>query len=220
MSNPNRRKFLPAAAVALCMTGCAQSRRDDSGPEFRGGMVVVLRLAPGAAEKMGLVGATDTGQEIFGSAVLSSRNSETNSFGSLTRSIPRWVQVTWRERLPSQPENKLQMTTVVTKLDARTWQYRSTTVEQLGGAPGALPDFAMQRKMFAQSAKNGATPEDRADAAAMLAHWDDYVADARGAASEAAQAPRRVEQRSATSVTRFTRIADNCSTTSRKQGFR
>ena len=87
--------------------------------------------------------------------------------------------------------------------------------EQLGAAD-VPPDFAMQRKMFEQAAKNGATPEDRADAASVLKNWDAYVAEARGAASEGADQPRRVEQRNATGVFRYTRIADTCAAPARK----
>jgi hypothetical protein len=104
----------------------------------------------------------------------------------------------------------VRLTTVITRLDAKTWQYKTTSVEELGGAGAALPDFATQRKMFEQTAKNGVTPEERADAASVLKNWNEYVAEARSAASEEEDTPRRSEQRSATSVTRYTRIADSC----------
>ncbi|HEY0061198.1 MAG TPA: hypothetical protein VGC21_03690 [Telluria sp.] len=105
------------------------------------------------------------------------------------------------------------LSTTVTRLDAKTWQYRTVSVERLGSSQ--LPDFATQRKMFEQTAKHGATPEERADAAGVLKDWDNYVAEARAAAAEQGAAPGPAAPgpaalRRITSVTRFTRIADSC----------
>lgn len=105
----------------------------------------------------------------------------------------------------------LNTTTVVRKLNPKTWEYRTTSVEKLGGA--ALPDFAMQRRMFEQSARNAPTAEERADAAGVLANWAQYVAEAReNAAEEANLSPsgRTQAERRSTLVTRLTRIGETC----------
>lgn len=109
----------------------------------------------------------------------------------------------------------MDLSTVVRRLDGKTWEYRVTSVERLGGdSQGKLSDFALQRKMFEQSAKNSPSAEERADAAGVLANWGDYVAEARAMAAEAGNLPqqdRAQQERRSTLVTRLTRIADSCS---------
>jgi hypothetical protein len=107
------------------------------------------------------------------------------------------------------------ITTLVRKLDSKTWEYKVTSVEHLGAAgAGALPDFSMQRKMFEQSARSAPTAAERADAASVLANWAEYEAEARANAAEAGNLPQqgraRQEERKSTLVTRLTRIADTC----------
>ena len=58
--------------------------------------VVEYELAPEAKEKWGVRGLTDSGAEIFGSALLNHRNSGRNAFGGSVP-FPRSVRVTWRE---------------------------------------------------------------------------------------------------------------------------
>jgi hypothetical protein len=115
----------------------------------------------------------------------------------------------------------MDLTTVVRKLDAKTWEYKVTSVERLGAAGLArLPDFAAQRKMFEQSAKNAPTAEERADAASVLSNWAEYVAEARASAAEAADLPQQdriPQERRSTLVTRLTRIADSCSAQSARK---
>lgn len=104
-------------------------------------------------------------------------------------------------------------TTVVRKIDARTWEYKVTSVERLGAENlGGMPDFAVQKRMFEQTARNGSTAEERADAAGVLADWPAYEAEARASAAPGAQSSRNTEIRKTTMVTRLTRIAETCRT--------
>lgn len=107
-------------------------------------------------------------------------------------------------------------TTVVRKIDGKTWEYKVTSVERLGaGDLGGMPDFAMQKRMFEQTARNGSTPEERADAASVLADWPAYEAEARASAAQGAQgaqSSRNTEIRKTTMVTRLTHIAETCRT--------
>ena len=59
------------------------------------GLVIVHELAPGAANKEGLQGITETGTQLFASSTLNPRNKDTGTYAGAT--IPRWVRVTWRE---------------------------------------------------------------------------------------------------------------------------
>lgn len=115
------------------------------------------------------------------------------------------------------------ITTVVRKLNATTWEYRVSTVEHQGGGeiPG-LPSFAQQKAMFAVTAKNGATAEDRAQAQYNLSHWDEYVAKARAEAAEMAKEDAALGEsagasatlaRTSTSIHRLVRIGDTCTPT-------
>jgi hypothetical protein len=63
------------------------------------------------------------------------------------------------------------MTTLVRRIDDKTFEYKVTSVEHSGSAAGNMPDFALQRKMFESEAQNGATAEERAEAAETLKNW-------------------------------------------------
>lgn len=111
----------------------------------------------------------------------------------------------------------MDVTTVVRKLDAKTWEYRVSSVEHLGAGVAAMPDLSMQKKMFEQSAKNAPTAAERADAASVLANWAEYEAGARDTANEAGSLPQPARgERKSTLVTRLTRIADTCGATPAK----
>lgn len=118
----------------------------------------------------------------------------------------------------------MDMTTVVRKLDAKNWEYKVTTIEYADGAGAAgKPDFAMQKKMFEVTAKNGPTPEERAEAAKVLNNWAAYEAEmladmeqeAKEEAAEAKQsgaAPAASPKvlRTSTAVTRLTSLGGSC----------
>lgn len=89
----NRRQLITLAAVSPCMAACA-STLGQAVRSQRVGMVVEESLAPGAATKEGIQGISDSGQQLFASIRLDSRNDSIGSYGATT--VPRWVQVTWR----------------------------------------------------------------------------------------------------------------------------
>jgi hypothetical protein len=101
------------------------------------------------------------------------------------------------------------ITTVVRKVDAKTWEMKVAINEHFGAK--GMVDFDQQRKMFETSAKNATTPEDRADAEYTLSHWEEFKADLRESAAEtgAAGAPG-ASKRTSTMVSRWTRIGDSC----------
>jgi hypothetical protein len=90
--NTRRRIVITLGAAMATLAGCANAGSD----RLRTPFVVDYHLAPGAAEKPGLLAVTDTGARIFASAVMSERNPGLSSFGGTVR-FPQWVQVTWRE---------------------------------------------------------------------------------------------------------------------------
>lgn len=112
------------------------------------------------------------------------------------------------------------MSTVVRKLDAKTWEYNVTTVEYEGGAGMAgMPDFATQKKMFEVTAKHGATPEERAEAVKTLSNWPAYEAETHASMAEMAKeaasagnrgAAARKVLRKTTAISRWTKIAPTC----------
>jgi hypothetical protein len=117
----------------------------------------------------------------------------------------------------------MDMTTVVRKLDPKNWEYKVTTIEYVEGAGTAgKPDFATQKKMFEVTAKNGPTPEERAEAAKVLANWPAYEAEmtadmAEMAKEEAAEAKKSGAPaaapkvlRTSTAVTRLTSLGGSC----------
>jgi len=59
------------------------------------GVVIRSELAPGAEPKQGVSGVTDTGQRLFGHAVLDAKGGGTGSYGGA--GLPAWIRVTWRE---------------------------------------------------------------------------------------------------------------------------
>jgi hypothetical protein len=101
------------------------------------------------------------------------------------------------------------ITTVVRKVDAKTWEMKVAINEHFGAK--GMVDFDQQRKMFETSAKNATTPEDRADAEYTLSHWEEFKADLRESAAEtgAAGAPG-ASKRTSAMVSRWTRIGDSC----------
>lgn len=117
------------------------------------------------------------------------------------------------------------VSTVVRKLDAKTWEYQTTSVEYEGvGGVAGIADFSTQKKMHEVTARSGATPEERADAAETLRNWSAYEAEMRAsiaelakeeaeAAKQAGSAPaanKRKVLRKTTAVTRWTKIAATC----------
>ena len=109
-------------------------------------------------------------------------------------------------------------TVVVRKLDAKTWEMKTSIAEHMGQmgqmAQIGMPDFAQQRKMLEISLKNAASAEERADIQHTLDHWEDYKADMRQMAADSKQAGASgapgADTRSSTIVTRLTRIGDTC----------
>lgn len=118
----------------------------------------------------------------------------------------------------------MDMTTVVRKLDDKTWEYNLTTVEYEGGGGAfGMPDSATQKKMFEATVKHGATPEERADAAKTLSNWPAYEAEMRESIAEMAKeqaeaakqagtpvASSRKMLRKTSAVLRYTKIAAKC----------
>ncbi|NLF53646.1 MAG: hypothetical protein GX576_04465 [Thauera phenolivorans] len=94
-----KRKFLMLVLALPALAACASSAKRRTDRELRGwGFVVYHELAPGAQDKYGVKGTTDTGRSIFGNARLYERNSAVSAYGgSRYQSFPRWVRVTWRE---------------------------------------------------------------------------------------------------------------------------
>lgn len=91
-----RRTFFATAALFPWLGACAGSGDWLRSIEARGiGMVVEDTLAPGASEKAGVQGVSDTGHQLFGHARLTAEGGGTSGLGGA--SIPRWVRVTWRE---------------------------------------------------------------------------------------------------------------------------
>lgn len=84
------------AVAALLASGLSAACGGIANPLGRPGFGAIIRyeLAKGAAEKPGLVAVSDTGNQLFASATLSSRNSGNLSFAGA--SVPSWVRVTWR----------------------------------------------------------------------------------------------------------------------------
>jgi len=103
-------------------------------------------------------------------------------------------------------------TVVVRKLDAKTWEMKTSIVERTGQM--GMPDFAQQRKMLEISLKNATSADERADIQHTLDHWEDYKADMRQMVAESKAAGDSVvsgaETRSSNIVTRLTRIGDRC----------
>lgn len=95
----NKRDFLTLALGLPALTACASSAKPRTDRDLRGwGFVVYHELAPGAQDKYGVEGTTDTGFSILGNARLSARNSAVSAYGgSRYQSFPKWVRVTWRE---------------------------------------------------------------------------------------------------------------------------
>jgi len=91
-----RRIFL--AMTTLFPWICARAIQSDAvgGIDVRGiGLVIEHELVPGASDKHGLQGTTDTGALLFASSTLNPKNKDTGTYAGAT--IPRWVRVTWRE---------------------------------------------------------------------------------------------------------------------------
>ena len=85
-----------AVSLIPWLNACAHVGKPESDRWLRGmGFVVVCGLAPGASNKHGVDGITDTGHHIFASSTLTPKNTQTNSYGGTA--FPRWVDVTWRE---------------------------------------------------------------------------------------------------------------------------
>lgn len=94
-----KRDFLTLALCLPALAACAGSAKPRTDRERRGwGFVVYHELAPGAQDKYGVNGTTDTGKPIFGKARLNERNSGVSAYGgSRYQAFPKWVRVTWRE---------------------------------------------------------------------------------------------------------------------------
>ena len=123
----------------------------------------------------------------------------------------------------------VQLSTVVRKLDDKTWEYRTRSVERGPAAvAGGQPNYAAMRVMLEQQAKSG-TPAERAQATKMLAQLGPYEAQMKQNAALLAAGPQAAAHvdearrdgvatgsdagapaRETTTVQRLTRIADSC----------
>lgn len=92
-----KRRTLLAMATMLPWLGACAGTGSYMGSNGQGiGMVVEYQLAPGAATKIGVNAAADTGYRLFGpSRMTTTGGGGTNHLGGAA--IPRWVRVTWRE---------------------------------------------------------------------------------------------------------------------------
>ena len=86
-------------AACLLLVACAHAGKPQTARQLRGmGMVVEHKLAKGAGTKEGVRAVSDAGNEVFATAMLTTRGGETSSIGGGSNmSFPRWVRVTWRE---------------------------------------------------------------------------------------------------------------------------
>ncbi|MDO9597431.1 MAG: hypothetical protein Q7J47_06905 [Azoarcus sp.] len=97
--------FLFGSVVA--MTGCANPGDRDSKSAGVKGYVVVMSY-DGEGVKEGVQGVSDSGMQLFGSALLSKKNTGTYDYpADSQRPFPRWVGVTWREGMTANlPDRK------------------------------------------------------------------------------------------------------------------
>lgn len=99
-----RRNLLLACLLSGVVAGCAHGASGDGASVLQGrGLVVAVKLAPGAATKVALAASTDTGARVGTPSTLTPINGGTSSYGGRTMDLPRWVRFTWREGvLPGQ----------------------------------------------------------------------------------------------------------------------
>jgi hypothetical protein len=92
----NTKILLIVLSFFPCLSGCAHAGKPESDRELRRmGLVIEDKLYPGAKQKGGVQGLSDTGRQLFAHALLTSTGGGTSSFGNAP--FPRWVDVTWRE---------------------------------------------------------------------------------------------------------------------------
>lgn len=119
----------------------------------------------------------------------------------------------------------VKMNTTIRKIDDKTWEYKVVSTES-GGPMTGQQNFAGTRAVLAAQEKNGATAEERAHAAGLLAQMGTYEAEMKSKAAELAQARAQMasggggvtaaaaaggQTKERTSVHRLTRIGATCS---------